>query len=136
MPKINIMGSEVVEGYECKPKKLDPNKPIMFYKALVYICSDARCTKKGSKDKAKELREIVKEMGLEKGKNRIKVSRSLCQGACRFAQVAQINSDSPNDKLWLKKTHEFSKQDWIELFKALVDDKEYSKNRIDMKVYE
>ena len=136
MPKTNIMGSEVVEGYECKPKKLDPNKPIMFYKSLVYVCCDARCTKKGSKDKAKDLREIVKQMGLEKGKNRIKVSRSLCQGACRFAQVAQINSPSPNTKLWLKHTHNFKKSDWVELFEALRDDKEYNKNKIDMKVYE
>jgi len=136
MPKINLMGSEVVEGYECKPKKLDPNKPIMFYKSIVYICSDERCAKAGSFEKAAELREIVKEMGLEKGKNRIKISRSFCQGACRFRQVAQVNSTSPNDKLWLKHTHKFETKDWIELFEALRDDKEFKKNKIDMKLYE
>jgi cobalt-precorrin 5A hydrolase len=134
--KINLMGSEVVEGFKCKPKKLNPNKPIMFYKAIVYICSDKRCAKVGSFEKARELREIVKEMGLEKGKNRIKISRSFCQGTCRFRQVAQINSISPNDKLWLKHTHKFEKKDWIELFEALRDDKEFKKNKIDMKLYE
>ena len=134
--KINLMGSEVVDGFECKPKVLDPNKPIMFYKSIVYICSDKRCQKAGSPSKAKELREIVKEMGLEKGKNRIKISRSFCQGACRFGQVAQVNSCSPNEKLWLKKTQEFSKDMWMELFNSLKDDKEFSKNKIDMKVYE
>ena len=134
--KINLMGSEVVEGFKCKPKKLNPNKPIMFYKAIVYICSDKRCAKVGSFEKARELREIVKEMGLEKGKNRIKISRSFCQGTCRFRQVAQINSISPNDKLWLKHTHKFEKKDWIELFEALRDDREFKKNKIDMKLYE
>ncbi len=134
--KINLMGSEVVEGFECKPKKLDPNKPIMFYKAIVYVCSDERCAKAGKKERAKELREIVKELGLQKGKNRIKISRSLCQGACRFRQVVQINSDSPNQKLWLKHTQKLSREDWRELFLKLSRDEKVDKNLIDMKVYE
>ena len=134
--KINLMGSEVVEGFECKPKKLDPNKPIMFYKSIVYVCSDERCAKAGKVDKAKELREIVKELGLQKGKKRIKVSRSLCQGACRFRQVVQINSDFPNQKLWLKHTQKFNKEDWKELFLKLANDEKIDKNLIDMKVYE
>ena len=134
--KINLMGSEVVEGFECKPKKLDPNKPIMFYKAIVYICTDERCAKAGKVDKASELREIVKELGLEKGKYRIKISRSLCQGACRFRQVVQINSDFPNQKIWLKHTHNFTKEDWKELFLKLKNDEKLDKNLIDMKVYE
>ncbi len=133
---INLMGSEVVEGFACKPKNLDPNKPIMFYKAIVYICCDERCSKAGKVDKAKELRELVKELNLAKGKNRIKISRTLCQGACRFRQVAQINSDSPNQKIWLKHTHRFSKEQWREIFLDLVNDKEIKVNRIDMKVYE
>jgi len=134
--KINLMGSEVVEGFACKPKKLDPNKPIMFYKSIVYVCSDERCAKAGKVDKASELREIVKELGLEKGKDRIKISRSLCQGACRFRQVAQINSDFPNQKVWLKHTHNFKKEDWKEIFLKLKNDEKLDKNLIDMKVYE
>ncbi len=135
--KINLMGSEVVEGFACKPKKLDPNKPIMFYKAIVYICSDERCAKaSGGLDRAKELREIVKELGLAKGKNRIKVTRNLCQGACRFRQVAQINSDYPNQKVWLKHTHKFTKDEWREIFLSLANDKKIQKSLIDMKVYE
>ena len=134
--KINLMGSEVVDGFVCKPKKLDPNKPIMFYKAIVYVCSDKRCSKAGKVDKGAELREIIKEMGFQKGKNRIKISRSFCQGACRFRQVVQINSDTPNQKLWLKYTHKFTKEDWRDIFLKLVYDKKVDKNLIEMKIYE
>ena len=65
-PKINMMGSEVVDGYECKPVVLDPNKPIMHYKTLTYVCTDERC-KKASKcdDKAKQLRDILKDINLQ-----------------------------------------------------------------------
>ena len=136
--KTNLMGSEVVEGFTCKPKKLDPNKPIMHYRFILYICSDERCAKAGSKDKAVELREIVKEMGLDRGENRIKISRSLCQGACRFRQVAQINENSPtpiNNSLWLKHTHKFTKEEWKKIFLDLIDGKKIDKNIIKMKIY-
>ena len=144
--KTNIMGSQIVKGFECKPKKLDPNKPIMHYKTLLYICEDERC-KNASKniDKAKELREIVKELDLEKGQNRIKISRSLCQGACRYKQVVQINENTnangyaPNNGIWLKHTHKYSKQKWKELFIALKENKNIQTNSkfdtIDMRIY-
>jgi len=140
--KINIMGSEVVDGYECKPKKLDPNKPIMHYKTLLYVCEDERCKNASKTDKAIELREILKDMDLQKGKNRIKISRSLCQGACRYRQIIQINENTkangyePNNGIWLKHTHKYTKDDYEKLFIALstnqpLDDFE----QIDMKVY-
>ena len=143
-PKINMMGSEVVDGYECKPVVLDPNKPIMHYKTMIYVCTDERC-KGASKceDKAKELRDILKEINLEKGANRIKISRSFCQGACRFRQVMQINENTkangyePNNGIWLKNTHKFSKEKYIKLFETLASNKSLDDfKQIDMKVYE
>lgn len=124
-PKINLMGSEVVNGYACKPKKLDPNKPIMHYKSHIFICNGDRCAKAFKEDKAKELREILKEMGLHKGKNRIKVTRSGCYGACRFRGVVNIyentasNGFLPNNNIWLKHTHNYSKDKWKRLFEYL-----------------
>ena len=141
--KINIMGSEVVEGFECKPKVLDPNKPIMHYKTLIYVCEDERCSKAAGNDKAKELRNILKDINLETGKNRIKVSRSMCQGACRFRQVMQINENTkangyePNNGIWLKNTHKYSRKQYEELFIALSLNKSLDEfSSIDMKVYE
>jgi len=139
--KINLMGSEVVSGYQCKPVKLDPNKPIMHYKAIIYICHDERCAKAGSKERANELREILKELNLHKGKNRIKISRSFCQGACRFRQVAQINDrfNLEYNSIWLKHTQKLKKEDWIEIFKLISQNKplkKYKKFFIPMKVYE
>lgn len=134
-PTHNLMGSEVVEGYACKPQKLDPNKPIMYYHAIVYVCSDERCAKAGGEEKAAWLRDVVKDMGLHTGKQRIKVSRSLCQGACRFRQVVQINAPAPNDKLWLKHTHTFDRETWVEILRAIRDNKAITENRIEMRVY-
>ncbi|MCK5293139.1 MAG: (2Fe-2S) ferredoxin domain-containing protein [Arcobacteraceae bacterium] len=140
--KINIMGSEVVDGFECKPKVLDSNKPIMHYKTLIYVCEDERCSKASGVDKAKELREILKDINIETGKNRIKVSRSMCQGACRFRQVMQINENTkangyePNNGIWLKHTHKFTREEYEELFLALSLNKSLDNfSSIDMKVY-
>jgi NADH:ubiquinone oxidoreductase subunit E len=147
MPKINEMGQEVVEGFACKPKDFDANRPIMHYKTLLMLCDGERCAKAGKSDKATELREILKDMGLNKGKNRIKISRTGCYGACRFRQVCQItentqaNGNMKNNALWLRHTHNFTEKDWRELFTLLVEDRVLleeldKKHFIPMKVYE
>ena len=145
--RLNEMGSEVVEGYTCKPKDYDPNRAIMHYKTLLLLCDDERCGKASKGDKASYLREILKSMGLNKGKNRIKVSRTGCYGACRFRQVCQItentqaNGNAKNNALWLKHTHQFKEQQWRELFTMLSKDKILVEELdaevfIEMKVYD
>ena len=141
-PKINVMGSEVVEGFECKPKVLDPNKPIMHYKTLIHICVDKRCAAAGSSKKADQLRELIKQMDLDTGKDRIKIAKSLCYGACRYKQVAAIfsntnqNGQQKHNNIWLKYTHEYDTQKWIELFTALKQNRYLNKfKQIKMKVF-
>ena len=145
--RVNEMGSEVVEGYTCKPKNYDPNRAIMHYKSLLLLCDDERCGKAGKIDKASQLRDILKEMGLNKGKNRIKISRTGCYGACRFRQVCQItentqaNGNAYNSALWLRHTHNFTDKEWRRVFTLLAEDKILtdeldSKYFIPMKVYE
>ena len=127
--RVNEMGSEVVEGYSCKPKDYDPELPIMHYKTLLLLCDDERCSKAGKDDRATHLREILKEMGLNKGENRIKVSRTGCYGACRFRQVCQVtentqaNGNLKNNALWLRNTHKFKDAEWREIFTLLSEDK-------------
>jgi len=140
--KINNMGSVVVDGFECKPKILDPNKPIMHYKNIVHICVDKRCASKGSSKKADELRQIVKDMGLDVGENRIKISKSFCYGACRYKQVANIfsneqaNGQRKHNNVWLKNTDEYDISKWIDLFTALKENRYLNKfKQIKMKVY-
>lgn len=127
---LNIMGSEVVDGFVCKPKKLDPNKPIMHFKTQIFLCHDERCGKAHkSEHLADDLRTLLKELKLAKGENRIKISRTGCFGACRFRSVANIyentraNGHAQNNNLWLKNIHQFSKEKWSELFFALADNK-------------
>ena len=137
-PKINLMGSEVVEGYACKPKKLDPNKPIMHYKTHIFVCNGERCAKAFKNDKANELREILKEMGLHRGKNRIKVTRSGCYGACRFRGVVNIyentasNGFLPNNNIWLKQTHRYTQKKWRRLFETLSNNIALSSEEFEM----
>lgn len=145
--RLNEMGSEVVEGYTCKPKDYDPNRPIMHYKTLLLLCDDERCGKAGKDDRATFLREILKDMGLNKGRNRIKVSRTGCYGACRFRQVCQVtentqvNGNTHNNALWLKHTHQFDEKQWRKIFTMLSEDKILAEELdeaffIKMKVYE
>jgi hypothetical protein len=145
--KINEMGSEVVEGFRCKPKDYDASRPIMHYKTIIMLCDGERCAKAGKIDKATHLREIIKDMGLNLGENRIKISRSGCYGACRFRQVCQINENTKmngnieNNSLWLKTTHNFSDEQWRDIFTKLstnitLEDELDEEFFIPMKVYE
>ena len=145
--RLNEMGSQVVEGYTCKPVDYDANRPIMHYKTLLLLCDDERCGKAGKIDKASNLRAILKEMGLNKGANRIKVSRTGCYGACRFRQVCQVtentqaNGNAKNNALWLRHTHNFDDAKWREMFTLLstnetLEDLLDKKYFIPMKVYE
>ena len=140
--KINIMGSEVVDGFECKPKVLDVNKPMMHYKNIINICVDKRCSSNGSAKRADDLRELIKECELVKGKDRIKVTRTFCQGACRHGQVANIFSNTQqnglekHNNIWLRKTHTYDRLKWIELLFAIRDGKDLdSFEHIEMKVF-
>lgn len=130
-PKINIMGSEVVDGFMCKPKKFDANKPIMHFKTQIFLCHDERCKKSHKTDDlAADLRDIINDLNLSKGENRIKVSRTGCFGACRFRSVANIyentraNGYANNNNLWLKNVHKFDKEKWVELLSALCENKD------------
>jgi NADH:ubiquinone oxidoreductase subunit E len=124
------MGSEVVEGYACKPVTLDPVRPIMHYRYHLYLCDDERCTAAaGEEDRAARLRALLKALYLHRGEHRIKISRSRCFGACRHRQVAQLNANTraganpQNNTLWLRRTHRWSEEQWRELFEALREDR-------------
>ena len=145
-PKINEMGQEVVEGYACKPKDFDANRPIMHFKYQIYICDDERCAKAAKTDKAVMLRDLLKSMGLNQGKDRIKISRTGCFGACRFRQVAQCiantraNGKVENNALWFRHTHRWGTEKWKKIFTALRDDTPLEaclddSDHIPMKVY-
>jgi hypothetical protein len=84
MTKKNAMGSETIKGFSCKPKVLDENKPIMYSALHIFICDGQRCKEVSSEDIAEKVRNIVKELELEKGENRVKVTRTQCNGACRY----------------------------------------------------
>lgn len=135
----NTMGSVVAEGFTCRPKKFDANKPIMHFKTQLFICDDERCGKAHkSEDKAKDLRELIKGVKLAKGENRIKVVRTGCFGACRFRSVANIyentlvNGNVQNNAIWLKNVHRYTDEKWQDLFTKLsnnehLDEKEFQR---------
>ncbi len=147
MKKVNDMGSEVVEGFKCKPKNFDKNRPIMHYKTHIFVCDGERCKNSYKIDNHIDfLRGLIKELKFNKGKNRIKISRGGCFGACRFRAVINIYENSkangfmPNSDIWLKKVNKFDKQDWEKVFVSLTSNKKLvnllkSEQFIEMKIY-
>ncbi|MDG3085154.1 cobalamin biosynthesis protein [Vibrio hannami] len=125
--KVNAHGSEVVEGYQCKPKHVDLDRPMLFHKHHILLCEGKRCAKAGSKNLAHDLRGILKELGLSKGDKRIKISRTMCAGACRNRSTMVIyeRSEQPseNHAQWLRGVEEFTEQRWREVFTALAEGK-------------
>ncbi len=128
MKQINAMGSDVVDGFQCKPEKLDKDKPIMFSAVHLFICDGERCKGKGSDDLAASLRTLVKKHGFDKGKHRIKITRTFCNGACRFGQFAYTyknikaeNFSKENAYTAWKKVHTWSEEQWTDLLLSLVN---------------
>ena len=102
----------------------------MHFKTHIFICTDERCGGAHKNDNiASDLRDILKEIGLANAETRIKISRTGCFGACRFRSTANIfentkmNGYEPNNNVWLRNIHKYSKEKWIELFKALSENK-------------
>jgi hypothetical protein len=136
---VNNMGSVVVDGYKCKPVKLDSSKPIMHFKTQIFLCDGQRCSKASkSEDLANELREVLRSMNLHVGKSRIKISRANCFGACRYRQVGIVfentrsNGNIENNNIWLKNIHKFNRDDWIKLFRELNSNRQISFEQIEM----
>jgi cobalt-precorrin 5A hydrolase len=130
----NALGNEVVPGYQCKPKHVDLDRPMLHYRHHILLCEGARCAKVGAKNLAHDLRSLLKNMGLASGERRIKISRTLCVGACRnratiaiYERQPQVSERQPkvsvNNGVWLRGVDDFSETQWRELFLALADDK-------------
>lgn len=127
MVKTNSMGSEVVEGFACKPKVLDPDKPIMFSAVHLFICEGERCLTHEPGGLAVKVRSIVRELGWHRGACRVKVTRTHCNGACRFGQFAYAYKnvqakcyDEENAFTAWKEVHTWSDALWKELITYLV----------------
>ena len=126
--KVNAYGNEVVEGYLCKPKHPDLDRPMLYHRHHILVCEGGRCAKTGSKNLGHDLRGLLKEMGLASGSKRIKVSRTMCAGACRNRSTMVIyqrdtsEAAAANNALWLRNIEKLSETQWRELFLALAED--------------
>ncbi len=139
------MGSKVVKGFTCKPQVLEQDKPIMFSAIQLFICDGERCNECASGDLAATLRELIKELGLNKGQQRVKVTRTYCNGACRYRQFAYTykNTDAPNFTpanaftVW-REVHKWSDEQWKELILSLTENTDtpnLEQFRVENKVY-
>jgi cobalt-precorrin 5A hydrolase len=146
MNKKNAMSSEVKEGYQCKPKELEENKPIMFSSIQIFLCSGERCQQIQTQDLARKIMEVIRELHFDKGKNRIKVTKTFCQGACRYKNMMCIykNTESENFKpenaysAW-KKVHEWSDEQWKYFINSLSqaeDPVDLSEFKVEARVYD
>ncbi len=122
---INAHGNEVVKGYQCKPKHVDLNRPMLYHRHHVLVCEGGRCAKEGSRNLAHHLRTYLKVLGLSEGENRIKISRTHCAGTCRNRAALVIyerlaSHETPiNNGLWLRNIDALTEENWQQLFLAL-----------------
>ncbi len=118
-------------GTKCAAKHsarhVDLNRPMLYHRHHLLLCDGKRCQQEGSEQLAHQLRSLLKQMGLNKGKQRIKISRSQCAGSCRN-KIAMViyerltTDETPvNNGLWLKSIDLFTEDQWRELFQALAD---------------
>ncbi len=120
------MGSDVAAGFSCKPETGDPEKPILFAAAQIFICAGERCRSCHPGDLAGSVRELVKAMGCDNGDDRIKVTRTGCNGACRYRAFAyayqngnaKSYSRATSFSAW-KRVHEWTDEQWKELISSL-----------------
>lgn len=141
--RFNMMGSEVEEGYICKPKQKDPYKPIMHYKSHLFLCDDERCSGAHKEPVTDKLRDLLKTIELAKGENRIKITRTGCFGACRFRAVGLIYENGSegltNNMVWLRNVHQYNEAKWKDLFTCLSEGisvaGKYPEDMIPMKVF-
>lgn len=127
--KLNLHGNEVVEGFQCKPKHVDLNRPMLYHGHHILLCEGGRCAKEGSKNLAHDLRQVLKELNFAEGEQRIKISRTHCAGTCRnraamvIYERLQANESPINNGLWVRGIDQFTEQDWKEIFTQLVERK-------------
>lgn len=130
MENINPMGSKVQDGYKCKPVVRDSQKPIMYYKSHILVCTGKRCQPENENDidLPNYLRDLLRNSNMNRGKDRIKVTQVGCFGACRFRKVALFYTNSNdhlpiNNALWLRKVHKLADSQWNDVFDCLVSNK-------------
>ncbi|SHO54658.1 cobalamin biosynthesis protein CbiG [Vibrio quintilis] len=125
--RVNAYGNEVVEGYQCKPRHVDLDRPMLYHTHHILLCEGQRCAKAGSKNLAHDLRGILKELGLATGQQRIKISRAMCVGACRNRATLVVyersRQPSANHGLWLRGVEALSIAQWQAIFVALSENK-------------
>src|SRR3989339_1431947 len=131
MSKKNSMGSDVVEGFACKPKVLDEDKPIMFSAIQLFICDGHRCKVVQESDLAEKVRQLIRVLGFESGKDRVKVTRTQCNGACRFKNFAYVyrnakakNFTQDNSFSAWKWVDQWSDDQWKEFILSMAEGKE------------
>jgi hypothetical protein len=125
--KVNLMGSEVMDGYKCKPVHKDPDRPILYYRYHLLLCAGERCLgSMGNEDFIDSFRRELEAHGLQSGNHRVKVTKTNCFGACRFRSVALLyennqdkNGSNPNNGLWIRRFHHLPSELRAEFFRAL-----------------
>ncbi len=123
----NTMGSKVVPGFHCKPHKVDPERPLLYYRYHLMICGAGRCAEEDEKQLAHKIRNVVKKMGVNRGAQRIKINRTYCLGACRnrttaviYQNIAPGETATDNHALWLRNIDQFDETLWKQVFTALM----------------
>ncbi|MCK7484384.1 MAG: cobalt-precorrin-5B (C(1))-methyltransferase [Bacillus subtilis] len=100
----------------------------MYCAIQIFVCDGERCKQTREENLADKVRDLVKELGLDRGERRVKVTRTLCNGACRYKNFVCVYKNAKSDNFspdnciehW-RKTHEWTEDQWKELILSIVN---------------
>ena len=102
------------------------DQPLAEYRSHLVFCSIEPCIPENeSKAFAHRLRGLARDLGMNSGERRMKITRSLCCGACRKGSVSVVYEnlqpgETPvNNGSWIAHGDELSDHQWQEVFKAI-----------------
>ena len=105
----------------------EKNKPIMFSASQIFVCDGKRCNEVQTENVAGKVRSLAQSLGYDKGKNRVKITRTFCNGACRFKSFAYVYQNTKAENFTIeqaysawKKVEEWTDDQWKELIISVV----------------
>lgn len=119
------MRNEVVSGLHGESRTPALERPMLYYRHHLLLCSGKRCVDDEGVQLAASIRGLLKEMLLHRGTNRIKVTRTLCSGGCRNRTTAVIYQNlaagevAVDHALWLRNIDSLSLAQWRQIFTVL-----------------
>ena len=122
VPAVYEVDGNTIAIAACRIKNL----PLASYRSHLVFCGIEPCVPETeSKAFATRLRKLSRQLGLNAGERRLKITRSHCCGACRSGSVSVIyealqpGETAINNGRWIAHGDELTDDQWLTVFQAI-----------------